>query len=131
MTESWWNLLSSFAGGLFGSGTIWAFLSYRQRAREIEVSSAVSMSALQKDLADKLLELIARSEEYADVRDGKIKVRIPPNKLNQLKAHIDILQSDVLSCEARLAKLENRDPRNINIKYIRPAPPRDGSIEVV
>jgi hypothetical protein len=125
-----WNLLSSFAGGLFGSGAIWAFLNYRQRAKEVELSSAVSISELQRDLANKLLELISESEEYSDVRDGKSEASIPENKLMQLYAHIEILQSDVLSCEARLAKLEDRPPREINVEYIRPEPPRDIRITI-
>ena len=124
----WWNLASSFAGGLFGSGAIWAFLNYRQRAQEVEVASAVSISELQRDLANKLVDLMAKSEEYADVRDGKIEVAIPENRLIQLDAHIEILQGDVLSCEARLAKLENRPPRKINVDYIRPESP---NLEIV
>ena len=125
MTISWWTFFSSFAGGLFGSGALWAFLSYRQRAREVELSSATSISALQRDLADKLLELIARSDEYADVRDGKISADIPENRLLQLQAHIEILQGDIRSCEARLSRLENRPARDIRIDYVRPEPPRN------
>ena len=124
MDSSWWNLLSSFIGGLFGSGAIWAFLSYRQRATEVELSSALSISELQRDLTNKILELIARSEEYADVRDGEIHVAIPENRLIQLQDHIEILQGDIASCEARLSKLEKRTARNLNLDYVRPEPPR-------
>lgn len=124
MADAWLDLISSFAGGLLGSGALWAFLSYRQRDKEVEIVTAISISELQKDIANKLLELIAISEEYADVRDGNSDVAIPENKLMQLSAHIEILQGDILSCEDRLSKLESRPPRKINIEYIRPEPPK-------
>ena len=123
MTDVWRNVILFVVGGVFGSGSLWAFLEYRQRGKEVELSSAVSISELQKDLTDKLLELISRSEEYSDVRDGRIEVEIPENKLMQLYAHIEILQGDIRSCEDRLSRLENRPPRKINVEYIRPEPP--------
>lgn len=125
----WWQMLASFAGALFGSGSLWAFLNFRQRSREIQLSAATSTAALRKDLLDKLIELIAKSEEYADIRDGKLPARIPPNKLNQLNAQIELLRGDVLECEAKLAKLEGRNPRQLKVEYIRPSPPSFGGIE--
>jgi hypothetical protein len=119
------NVVSSFVGGLLGSGSIWAYLSYKQHAKEIEVSSAISISVLQRDLLDKLVELIAKSKEYADIRDGKMEVAIPPNRLDQLQTQIDILMSDILSNEMRLANLEGREPRKIKVHYVHPTPPKN------
>lgn len=121
---TWWNLLSLVVGTLLGSGGVWSLLSYRQRSKEIALSSATSIAGLQRDLTNKLLELMARCDEYADVRDGKLSVAIPDNRLLQLKDHIEILQHDVVSCEARLAKLEDRPARNLTVDYMRPEPPR-------
>jgi hypothetical protein len=121
---TWWNLLSFVLGALFGSGAIWSFLNYRQRSKEIALTSATSIAGLQRDLTNKLLELMAKCDEYADVRDGKLSVDIPDNRLLQLKEHIEILRHDVVSCEARLAKLEDRSARNLKVDYMRPEPPR-------
>ena len=131
MGEALWNALPPFIGALFGSGFIWAYLEYRDRRKALDVSTAVAITELQSDLLSKLIDIISKSEEFADVRDGKITGVIPTNRLNQLKAQIDLLAADIISCEARLAAIEGRPARDIKVKYVRPAPPTDGSIEYV
>lgn len=125
MDAPWWHIVSSFLGGFLGSGSLWAFLSYRQKKREIDLSSAVSVAQLHQDLSNKLIELIKVSEEYAEVRDGRIKVRIPGNKLIQLESQLTLLKESIVSCEKHLAQLERRNARDINLKYVRPAPPKN------
>lgn len=110
-------------GIIVGSGGIWSLLRHRLAKREHALQAAMVISQLRKELGDRLVQLIEKSGQYENIRDGKVKVPIPGNELKRLQAQIDLLKDDILAGELRLAKLEGREPRSINLSYIRPSPP--------
>ncbi len=117
------DALKILVGMVVGSGSIWSFLRYRAAKREHDLNAAKVISQLRKELLDRLVLLIERSEQYANVRDGIVKAPIPGNELMNLQAQIDLLKADISAGELRLAKLEGRQPRSINLSYVRPTPP--------
>ena|SRR2546427_8119708 len=116
-------LVGMVLGSVLGSGSIWSFLRYRAAKYEHELNAAKVISQLRKELFDWLVLLIERSEQYANVRDGIVQAPIPGNELLNLQAQIDLLKADISAGELRLAKLEGRQPRSINLSYVRPTPP--------
>ena len=117
------HLLATLAGVVLASAGLWSFLQYRSAKRAHALNAAKVIAELQKELLDKLILLSERSEEYANVRDGMLKGPIPGNELLKLQAQIDLLRAEIPAAELRLAKLEGREPRSINVQWIRPSSP--------
>jgi hypothetical protein len=117
------KLVFFLIGAIFGSGALWSFLRVRYRKKTYILNETKLSLELRSELFEKLLKLIAKSERVENVMYGKEKVDNPPNELKKLKSQIELLSSDIIAIEKRLAKIEGRKPRDINLKYVRPKPP--------
>jgi hypothetical protein len=122
-------LLGGLVGAVLGSGALWSFLQYRIAKRTQGLSAAKTLGELHKELSDKLVRLIELSKQYASLRDAEAasgrtrENQDRPNEMLRLKAQIELLETDVLAAEARLAKLEKRPPRPIQVQWIPPSAP--------
>ena len=108
-----------FVGTLVGGGALWRY----QEGKRADISLS---STLRSELGDKLAELIEKSVFYADIRDGKKSPTTDHNQPLQLKQTIAILKEDILALESKIAKIEKREPRKINVQFVRPRPIKEG-----
>jgi len=118
-------------GAIFGSGGLWSLLRHRYQQKTYVLEETKLSSELRNDLSDKLIKLIQKSERYADVKEGKVKVAVLSNELSQLNSQIELLKSDIVALEERLAKIERREPRDIKLKFVPPEPPKWTEVEDV
>jgi hypothetical protein len=108
---------------------LWPLLQHLNARRAHDLNAAKVIADLQKELGDKLVRLIDLSKQYATLRDaealsGRTREHWDrPNEMRRLQAQIDLLGADILAAEGRLAKLENRPPRPIQVKWIPPSAP--------
>jgi hypothetical protein len=121
--------LGVLIGMVFGSGALWSFLQFWNARQAHKVNAAKVIADLQRELGDKLVRLIELSNQYAKLRDAEARsgpTRESPsrgNEMRRLQAQIDLVKQDIPLAEARLAKLEGRAPRQIQLQWIPPAPP--------
>ena len=118
-------------GIIFGSGGLWSFFRTRYQKKSYRLEETKLASELSSDVSEKLIVLMQKSERYTDVRDGKVTVDILPNELKKLDLQIELLKGDITVLEKRLAQIEGREPRDISLNFIHPAPPKNIRVEDV
>jgi hypothetical protein len=120
-----WTIISFVIGSLLGSGAIWQWKQSQIAIKNQEMERVVKTTALRKDINDLYRKIIELSNEYITVRDQYSKTPMPDlnNKILQLKSQLDLLKEDFRVFEGKLANLEDRQPRAINIEFIPPLPP--------
>lgn len=118
---------------LIGNGAVWAFLSARQARQQLSLTQAETVIALRGKLNDILIDVVRKSDRYQHVRDSSDWRKNPKaqNELLNLGQEIELLKDDFCTIETRLASIEQRPIRPIQVDLIPPPPPRNVRIKVI
>jgi len=112
-------------GSLFGSGILWQWKRVELEGQQQELESVVKITNLRQlelDQYSKLIELVNEYEaawkEYNKTSNLELGI-----KANELKAQLDTAKDNFTALESKLAKLEGRPPRSLDLAFIPPVPP--------
>jgi hypothetical protein len=131
-THPWVGVILSGLGGIAVTvlgQAVWPFLQHQSGKRAHALNAAKVIADLQRELNDKLVRLMDLSKKYADLRDAEAasgptrEHQERGNEMRRLTAQIDLLKTEIPDSEGRLAKLEGRPARPIQVHWIRPSPP--------
>lgn len=120
-----WTIISFLIGSLLGSGAIWQWKQSQIAAKNQEMDKVMKTTALRKDINDLYYKITELSNQYITARDQYSRTPGPElnNRIIQLKSQLDLLKEDFKVLEGKVAALEGRAPRAINIDFIPPSPP--------
>jgi len=124
-------VISFLLGSLLGSGVIWQVQQARMANRSHELAITLGIAELREKITDLSFKIIQLSDEYIMTRDAHD--RNPTNasyaKAGELKYKLDLLKDDYWILEQKLANMENRTPRELQIDFTPLRPPILMSIE--
>jgi hypothetical protein len=130
--RAWWPVAAFLVGALLGPGFVWRLPDLQLQRDRQRLEQAASTAQLRDEITNKLLELIRRNNRYASVRDSflladrseltlEIRGRLG-RELRELERGTELLQDDLYRAEENLARIENREPRDMT-DLPAPAPP--------
>lgn len=113
-----WTIVAFLIGTLFGSGGVWEW-------KKIEIERVVRTTDLREKENDQFAKILDLTNEYINATDQHSKAPNPQlnNKILQMKSHLEVMKDNFRTLENKLAQLEGREPRNIQIDFIPPAAP--------
>jgi hypothetical protein len=120
-----WTIVAFLIGTLFGSGGVWEW-------KKLEIERIVKTTDLREKENDQYAKILDLTNEYITATDQYSKVPNAQlnNKILQMKSHLEVMKDNFRTLENNLAQLEGREPRNIQIDFIPPAPPTGLTVEV-
>lgn len=138
----WFNKKTIIVGGsfvlvtLFGNGALWQWGQYQIDKERVQletekcnidrVAAAMKLRENLNDLFYKITRVVAEHQDVLSAKSGganKIGSFTVEQKLLLLNTELDQLIDDSRAAEASLAKLENRQPREINLQFRPPDRP--------
>lgn len=124
-TTRWAVLVSFLIGTALGSGSIWQWKQSKLEAQKQELETVIKTTELRQQENGQYAKIIDLSNEYIKDIDEFSKTPTPQlhNRILQLKSRLDILKDDFTALESKLAQLERRQQRTIQIDFIPPSPP--------
>ena len=122
---SWAIIISFLIGTLFGSGAIWQWQQLRLASKSYELEKILKTTELRNQISELYSKIIEITDEYIKTQDAYEKRRNSSGykKILKLASHLGILKDDFKALEDKLAQLENRTPRAIEIGFLSPSPP--------
>lgn len=117
------SIAAFLAGTVFGSGGFWEW-------QKIKIDRIVQTANLLDKENEEYAKIIDLSNEYISVAaqyekapNAELKSQLA-NKMDQLRARLAGRKDNFKDLENQLATLEGRQPRDIRLEFIPPAPPR-------
>jgi hypothetical protein len=96
---------------------------------QVQLNSAVETTKLRGELNNLFLKIIELSNAFIPLDLCSNSNPTINNKANQLRGQLVIVKNDFKILEDKLSKIEHRQPREINLDFIRPCPPKLLKIE--
>lgn len=120
-----WAIIALLVGTLFGSGSIWQWQKNNLDRERFELEKITKSMEIRKRVDDLLADIIEISNEYIKVSNSYYRSKSPSdgNEMKRLITRLDVLKNDFKAIEKNLSLVEGRDPREIQIDFIPPAPP--------
>jgi len=120
-----WTIATFLIGTLVGTGGLWEWKKIELESQNQEIERAVKTTDLREKENDQYAKILDLTNEYINAVNDYSKVPTPQlhNKIAQLKSQLDVIKDNFTTLENKLAQLEGRQPRNIPIDFIPPAPP--------
>jgi hypothetical protein len=104
---------------LLGSGALWEWQKHKLDA----ITTATDLWKQENDLYAKIIDL---SNQYIETQNKYYKT--PSNELHnkmvQQTSQLELMKDNFTALEAKLAPLEDRPPRNIQLQFIPPSAPQ-------
>jgi hypothetical protein len=104
---------------LFGSGAFWQYGQYKIAQNNQELEHTKVIMSLRSDInsyyfeaMDKTNELFALNRDFFERQNSKTKLEI-----DNIRQKIYMLQDNCNELEKKLAVLENRKPRTLNLNF--------------
>lgn len=110
---------------IVGPGAVWKWKELEQKKIEVELNSMVSIAGMRSEVVQKLTELVDFVQDYNDLCDryrGDSSATASAAISNQ-QARFALLCDDYKALETRLAKIERRPPRPMNLTLPWPSAP--------
>ncbi len=117
------SVLSFLIGTIFGAGGYWKF-------QEIEISRSKTTTDLRSELSKLMDNVITITAAFKPLKLCEGKTPETNNKAIELHAKLELYQDNFEVLERKLANLEGREPREINLQFSPPCPPKIMSITV-
>jgi len=120
-----WAIIALLVGTLFGSGSIWQWQKNNLDRERFELEKITKSMEIRKRVDDLLADIIEISNEYIKVSNSYYSSKNPSdgNEMKRLITRLDVLKNDFKTIEKSLSLVEGREPREIQIDFIPPAPP--------
>ena len=128
-----WTIISFLLGTCFGSGAVWQLLHARVEAQKQELDMVSVTTELRQKEIDLYDEIISLTNEYVSTGDQYSKnpsVAALHNKLLQIQSRLGVMKDAFTVLENKLAHLEGRQPRKINLIFVPPNPPTGISLTI-
>lgn len=124
-TISVWTIIAFLIGTLVGTGSLWEWKKSKIEAQGAEIDKVVKTTDLREKEIDQYVKILALTNEYVNDLNQYSKTPNPDlnNKIVQMRSQLNFMKSNFTILENELAGLEDRQPRNIPIDFIPPAPP--------
>lgn len=112
-------------GTFLGSGAIWQWNNLRIERSKLQLESATILSELRRELSDIQYEIYKTTEDWRryNFMEDNVSGSETEIKLTQLDRRILLLIGDFDIKEKRLAELESREPREIELDFRGPGRP--------
>ena len=131
-TKEWITIASLILATFVGHGGIWKYMQwkiekkYQKLAEEKhEFLQVAEITRLREKLNNILYRITKLTDEYQKAlalkseASAKFGSLTPEQKIALLNTELDLLSDDFMAIEKKLAGIENREPRKINL-YFRP-----------
>ncbi len=120
------SIVTFIIGTILGPGFLWSFKTIQLEKEKLKLEKILKTTELRKQIGDIQNQIIEVSGKYITVRDeyNRSKSYELQNKISELKPKLDRLKDDFLVTEKKLAEIENRTPRKIQIDIIPPSAPQ-------
>ena len=127
-----WTIVTFLTGTLVGTGGLWEWKKIELESQNQEIERAVKTTDLREKENDQYAKILDLTNEYINAVNQYSKAPNPQlnNKILQLKSQLDVMKDNFTTLENKLGLLEGRQPRNIPIDFIPPAPPTGLTVEV-
>lgn len=131
------ELLLLLIGVIFGTGGLWSWQQIRFEKERIELEKMKAATEIREKQNDMLVKSIELSKRYLETHFVKIGENLytspPSNKIDpegeRIKRQLDSLTDNYKALESQLAKLENREPHQVNLYSLPPSIPSGLSIQ--
>lgn len=103
-------------GSLFGAGSVWSYLDYKNKVEELQLEKLRQASSMQTTLLEIQSKILTEVPIYIEARDAYFRLNDPhapyaiQNQFTISKARLVGLVREYNTLEARLADLEVRQP---------------------
>jgi hypothetical protein len=120
-----WAVVTFLIGTLVGTGGVWEWKKVEIEAQKQQVEKTVQTTELREKENEQYSKILDLTNVYIGTVDQYSKAPSPQlnNKILQLKAQLEVMKDNFTTLENNLGQLEGRQPRNIPINFIPPAPP--------
>ncbi len=120
---TWWVVVSFLLGTAIGSGAIWKYQESKLAKKSFEIEKAVKTAALRHDISELQIQLIKLSDEYIKAAGLYLNQHTSQNQneANRILSQVKVVRDDLNDAERKLAAIEEREPREIQIDFIPPA----------
>ena len=119
------TLVGFLVGTVFGSGSVWQWNNLQVETAQLQLEEAISLSELRSEISGLQFEIYEATMEFRRLNFDKGNV--PGTDIGiaveQLDKRLLLLFDDFEVKEARLAKLEDREPRSIELDFRGPGRP--------
>ena len=110
------SVISFIIGTLVGTGAYWKY-------QELELSKVKATTDLRDQLSKLMDDVITTTAAFKPLNLCEGKTTETNNKAIELHAKLKLYQQNFEELEKKLAKLEGREPRIINLEFSPPCPP--------
>lgn len=119
------TILPFVIGILFGSGVFWKYMDHKVKVARTTIEIREKLDDMMYKIIELTAEYIDISTQYKENNDSKFYI-----KLKLQKQRLDFLKNDYRTVEAKLAQMENRQPRKINLDFTVPVAPSTFSVTI-
>lgn len=104
---------------LLGSGVVWQVQQARVANRSHELAQTVAIADLRAKITDLAFHIIQLTNEYVQTRDAHDREPMESSyaKVEELKCKLALLKDDHQILEQKLAGMENREPRKLELDF--------------
>lgn len=103
-------------GMLIATGIIWPYTYFVLGHKDYELKMMTIANEVRADMAMVYEDIIRLSDQIIKTsRDGR-----SPSEMIELNRQLDLLKSEVVTLESKLAAVERREPRTISLDFIPP-----------
>jgi len=116
--------VSVIFGSLLGSGALWQYLNWKMERTKTSIDLAAETAPLHEELNKTLIRIIELSRQltYGQSLSNPLAEIGTSTTRVELDAQLQLAKSQFSILETRLAQLENRSPRQVNLDFIPPRP---------
>jgi len=127
---TWWTIVSFLIGTLLGTGAIWEYKkseiaekNLEISQKEFEIDKALKTGELRREISQLQVRLIELSDDYIKAAGLYLNQRTSKNQneANRILSQVVVVRDDLNEAERKLAVIEEREPREIQIDFIPPA----------
>ena len=123
------HIVSFLIGALFGSGAIWEYQKIEIENKKLELDKIEKTTNFRKELDALMEEILITTREFIPLNLCSSHSSRANNKAIELNAKLSLQKQNFDTLESKIAVLEEREPRDINLQFSAPCPPTGLSIK--
>lgn len=108
------SIAALIISALIGSGAYWQYKKSKTDEKRIEIEYIKQSVELRDKINNSLIKINSLSTEYVSIKNND---EISELRRKQIKSEFDVLKNDIWEYENQLAKIENRNMRQIDYPY--------------
>jgi len=125
----WKFVVPSVISTLFGTGAMWQYQESKVNILAYELQAAESSIKFRKELDNIMQKIVATTSKYAALNLCESPEGPLAAKAHEIDAELNLYKNNFIEIEKKLAKIEDRDARDVNLQFSSPCPPTNLSIQ--